>query len=166
MRRYTVEVGGKPFVIDVQEVTADRYRVLVGDQEYEVRLSSDEDLAEGLITPEMVPARGNHATAAAHSVRPAVSPASAPAPSAVPGPRASTNGHIVGAMTAPMPGKILSVDVNRGDRVTRGQTLVTLEAMKMKNAIKSPYDGVVMEILVRPEQTVAFGDLLVQLGEE
>jgi biotin carboxyl carrier protein len=65
-----------------------------------------------------------------------------------------------------MPGKILSVDVNRGDRVTRGQTLVILEAMKMKNAIKSPYDGVVMEILVRPEQTVAFGDLLVQLGEE
>ncbi len=166
MRRYTVEVGGKPFVIDVQEVTADRYRVLVGDQEYEVRLSSDEDLAEGLITPEMVPLRGNHATAAAHSVRPAASPPSAPAPSAPPMPHASTNGHIVGAMTAPMPGKILSVEVNRGDRVSRGQTLVTLEAMKMKNAIKSPQDGVVMEVLVRPEQTVAYGDLLVQLGDE
>ncbi len=165
MRRYTLEIGGKPFVVDVQEVTADRYTVLVGDQEYAVRLSSDEDLAEGQITPEMFPTRGNHVPVAAPSVR----PASAPAPELAappPAPRPSTDGQTVGALTAPMPGKILSVEVNRGDRVARGQTLVTLEAMKMKNAIKSPYDGVVMEVLVRPEQTVAYGDLLIQLGEE
>jgi biotin carboxyl carrier protein len=43
---------------------------------------------------------------------------------------------------------------------------VILEAMKMNNAIKSPYDGVVLEIKVRADQTVAHGDLLVQLGEE
>ncbi len=60
MRRYTLEVGGKPYVIDVQEVTADRFTVQVGGEEYEVRLSSDEDLAEALITPAMVPARANH----------------------------------------------------------------------------------------------------------
>jgi biotin carboxyl carrier protein len=65
-----------------------------------------------------------------------------------------------------MPGKILSVQVGIGDRVARGQTLVILEAMKMKNAIRSPYDGVVLEIKARPDQTVAHGDLLVQLGEE
>ena len=79
--------------------------------------------------------------------------------------RTPTDGHVVGALTAPMPGKILSVEVRHGDRVSRGQTLVILEAMKMKNAIKSPYDGVVLEIRVRPDQTVAHGDLLVQLGE-
>jgi biotin carboxyl carrier protein len=81
-------------------------------------------------------------------------------------PRGLTNGQVVGALTAPMPGKILSVEVGHGDRVSRGQTLVILEAMKMKNAIKSPYDGVVLEIKVRPDQTVAHGDLLLQLGEE
>jgi biotin carboxyl carrier protein len=166
MRRYTLEVGGKPFVIDVQEITADRYTVLVGDQEYAVRLSGDEDLAEASITPEMVPTRGNHAASAAPAVRPAARPSAEPAPLPPPLPGVSSDGQVVGALTAPMPGKILSVEVNRGDRVTRGQTLVTLEAMKMKNAIKSPYDGMVMEILVRPEQTVGFGDLLVQLGEE
>lgn len=164
MRRYTLEVGGQPFVVDVQEVTADRYTVLVGDQAYEVRLASDEDMAEALITPEIAPTRGNHALGPGPSVRPAASRSSDQLPP--PLPRPSTDGQVVGALTAPMPGKILSVEVNRGDLVSRGQTLVILEAMKMKNAIKSPYDGVVMEILVQAEQTVAYGDLLVQLGEE
>ena len=166
MRRYTLEVGGKPYVIDVQEVTADRYRVEVEGQEYEVRLSGDEDLTEARISPEIVLAR----EAAQHlpQTTPAARPA-APFPAASsppPGPRPSTDGHIVGALTAPMPGKILSVEVKVGDRVSRGQTVVILEAMKMKNAIKSPYDGVVLEIMVRAEQTVAYGDPLAQLGEE
>ena len=166
MRRYTLEVGGKPYVIDVQEVTADRYRVEVEGQEYEVRLSGDEDLTEARISPEIVLAReaAQHLPQTAPAARPA-----APFPvasSPPPGPRPSTDGHIVGALTAPMPGKILSVEVKQGDRVSRGQTVVILEAMKMKNAIKSPYDGVVLEIMVRAEQTVAYGDPLAQLGEE
>jgi glutaconyl-CoA/methylmalonyl-CoA decarboxylase subunit gamma len=166
MRRYTLEVGGKPYVVDVQEVTADRYRVEVEGQEYEVRLSGDEDLTEARITPEIVPARAAapHPPQTAPATRPvAPSPASPPAPL---GPPPSTDGQIVGALTAPMPGKILSVEVKQGERVSRGQTVVILEAMKMKNAIKSPYDGVVLEIMVRAEQSVAFGDPLAQLGEE
>jgi len=166
MRRYTLEVGGKPIVIEVQEVTADRYTVRVEGQEYEVRLSSDEDVTETLITPQMVPARANHAPAAVSVPRTVAPPPPSPAAIPPPLPQNSTDGNVVGALTAPMPGKILSVEVQRGDRVSRGQTLVTLEAMKMKNAIKSPYDGVVLEIAVRPEQAVAHGDLLVQLGEE
>ena len=166
MRRYTLEVGGKPYVIDVQEVTADRYRVEVEGQEYEVRLSGDEDLTEARISPEIVLAReaAQHLPQTAPAARPAAPFPAASSPP--PGPRPSTDGHIVGALTAPMPGKILSVEVKVGDRVSRGQTVVILEAMKMKNAIKSPYDGVVLEIMVRAEQTVAYGDPLTQLGEE
>jgi biotin carboxyl carrier protein len=166
MRRYTLEVGGKPYVIDVQEVTADRYRVEVEGQEYEVRLSGDEDMTEARISPEIVPAR--EAAQPLPQTTPTARPA-APIPAASsppPVPRPSTDRHIVGALTAPMPGKILSVEVKQGDRVSRGQTVVILEAMKMKNAIKSPYDGVVLEIMVRAEQTVAHGDPLAQLGEE
>jgi biotin carboxyl carrier protein len=166
MRRYTLEVGGKPYVIDVQEVTADRYRVEVEGQEYEVRLSGDEDLTEARISPEIVLAReaAQHLPQTAPPARPAAPFPAASSPP--PGPRPSTDGHIVGALTAPMPGKILSVEVKQGDRVSRGQTVVILEAMKMKNAIKSPYDGVVLEIMVRAEQSVAHGDPLAQLGEE
>ena len=170
MRRYTLDVGGKAYVIDVQEVTADRYRVEVEGQEFEVRLSGDEDLVEAPVTPEIHPARGaNHhppqPTPAAQPAAPLPARTSA-ASSPPPGMRPSTDGQIVGALTAPMPGKILSVEVKQGDPVSRGQTVVMLEAMKMKNAIKSPFDGVVLEIAVQAEQNVAYGDLLVQLGEE
>ena len=166
MRRYTLEVGGKPYVIDVQEVTADRYRVEVEGQEYEVRLSGDEDLTEARISPEIAPAReaAQHLPQTVPAARPAAPPPASSSPP--PGSRPSTDGHIVGALTAPMPGKVLSVEVKQGDRVSRGQTVVILEAMKMKNAIKSPYDGVVLEIMVRAEQSVAHGDPLAQLGEE
>lgn len=61
---------------------------------------------------------------------------------------------------APMPGTILEVFVRAGDHVTHRQDLCTLEAMKMKNAIRSPRDGVIAEIRVRPNQSVAYGDVL------
>jgi biotin carboxyl carrier protein len=170
MRRYTLEVGGKPYVVDVQEVTADQYRVEVEGQEFEVRLSGDADLVEAPVTPEILPARGaNHhppqPTTAARPAPPILVPPSV-ASSPPPGMRPSTDGQIVGALTAPMPGRILSIEVKQGEQVSRGQTVVMLEAMKMKNAIKSPFDGVVLEIAVQAEQNVAYGDLLVQLGEE
>ena len=163
MRRYTIEVGGKQYVIEVQEVTANRYQVFVGDQAYEVRLSSDEDLAEAQITPEMVPFRASHVPQATPSTRQA---AAAPPPPSAPPPPRPTADQASGALTAPMPGKILSIEVRQGERVSRGQVVVILEAMKMKNAIKSPRDGIITQIAVQPEQGVAFGDLLLQFGEE
>ena len=56
MRRYTLELRGREFVIDVQELAADRFEVIVGDETYEVTLSGDEDLPEATITPGYLPA--------------------------------------------------------------------------------------------------------------
>ena len=61
---------------------------------------------------------------------------------------------------APMAGNILSVNVAAGDRVSAGDTLVILEAMKMENEIVSPVDGVITSILVQQNQTVDSGQLL------
>jgi len=51
-----------------------------------------------------------------------------------------------GAMLAPMPGKVTSVDVAAGEAVTKGQRLLTLEAMKMEHGLTAPFDGVVAEL--------------------
>ena len=64
-----------------------------------------------------------------------------------------------------MPGVIQAVEVKAGDAVKRGQTVVILEAMKMKNAIRSPRDGVVSEILAQVGQTVGYGEVLVKFEE-
>ena len=64
---------------------------------------------------------------------------------------------------APMPGMVLSTAVKPGDKVTKGTTLLIIEAMKMENMIKAPYDGVVREVLVTESQAVDKNDNLVEL---
>jgi len=64
------------------------------------------------------------------------------------GVRGSTGAASDGALTAPMPGKVTSVDVSAGEQVTKGQRLLTLEAMKMEHAMVAPFDGVVAELNV------------------
>ncbi len=52
-----------------------------------------------------------------------------------------------GAILAPMPGKVIAVDVAEGDTVTAGQRLMVLEAMKMEHALTAPFDGTVTELV-------------------
>jgi biotin carboxyl carrier protein len=65
-----------------------------------------------------------------------------------------------------MPGVILSIAVKPGDSVARGQPLLVLEAMKMKNPIKSPREGTVSEVRVSAGQSVGYGDVLVTFERE
>jgi geranyl-CoA carboxylase alpha subunit len=56
---------------------------------------------------------------------------------------------------APMAGAVTSVSVKPGDTVTKGQTVATIEAMKMEHQLKAPRDGVVAEVSVKPGDQVA-----------
>lgn len=62
-----------------------------------------------------------------------------------------------------IPGTIRKVEVKPGDTVEKGQLLLTLEAMKMKNRIISPMDGKISEIYVKAGNTVAKNELLIEL---
>ena len=68
-----------------------------------------------------------------------------------------------GAITAPMQGTIVGVNVAVGDTVSAGDPVVTLEAMKMENAINADIDGTVTEVKVAQGDTVGAGDLLVTI---
>jgi len=71
-----------------------------------------------------------------------------------------------GSCVAPTPGVVIKVHVQVGDVVTAGQTLVTVEAMKMEHAIGSASDGEVTEVRVVPGQSVEEGALLVVIDAE
>ena len=93
---------------------------------------------------------------------PAAAPVAAAAPAAAPAAPAVTGAGE--AVTAPMPGNILKVNVNVGDTVKEGQCLVVLEAMKMENEIMAPKNGTVTQVVVSKGSTVDTGAPLVVLA--
>ena len=60
----------------------------------------------------------------------------------------------------PITGKILSVNVKAGDKITEGDILCTLESMKMENPILSPVDGTVSQVGVAADQVVKPGETI------
>ena len=68
-----------------------------------------------------------------------------------------------GRLTAPMPGKVVSFAVKAGDKVSKGQPLAVMEAMKMEHTIAAPLDGVVAELLYAPGDQVTEGSELLKL---
>jgi biotin carboxyl carrier protein len=154
MRRYTLGISGREFVVDVQELDADRFQVAVGDQRFEVTLHGDEELPEARIAP---------APPAAGQARAAPTPELPPPPPRTARPRAAGGG--LSALAAPMPGVILELRVKAGDRVERGQPVAVLDAMKMHNLIGAPRAGVVAELCVAAGQAVGHGDPIVRFAE-
>ena len=73
--------------------------------------------------------------------------------------------HAAGELTAPMPGQVRAVNVSEGDTVTKGQTLLVLEAMKMEIRIHSPQDGVVKKLFVNQGQTVEREQILIDIED-
>lgn len=170
MRRYTVTVNDTAYVLDVEALTADSYRVDLDGRSIDVRVDDHADLARAEIAPAVeVRSRDSHPE------RPPVAPVAPtpPAPRSTPvapvGSAPATGAPApagAGTLTAPMPGVILSIAAPVGTRVDRGDTVLVLEAMKMKNALKATHAGVVGAILVAEGQQVRFGDALATIDGE
>jgi 3-methylcrotonyl-CoA carboxylase alpha subunit len=68
-----------------------------------------------------------------------------------------------GVILSPMPGHVIALDVAEGEPVTKGQTLLVVEAMKMENRLLAPFDGVVAELRAATGQQVAEGVMLARI---
>jgi len=78
----------------------------------------------------------------------------------------SSAGPADGSITAPMPGKVISLHVAPGDRVAAGDRLLVLEAMKMEHRLTAPFDGIVESVGIAQGAQVAEGALLVHIVRE
>lgn len=76
---------------------------------------------------------------------------------------AGCQGLAESAITAPMPGLVLAVNVEPGQQVAKGASLVVLQAMKMENDLTARGEATIKEVLVRAGQTVDQGQTLVTL---
>jgi glutaconyl-CoA/methylmalonyl-CoA decarboxylase subunit gamma len=85
-----------------------------------------------------------------------------PFPVASPSPNQALSGN---ALTAPLPGTVIEIFVKAGDKVEAGQVVLVIEAMKMKNNIRSVFSGIIGEVLVNAGQSVSHRQTLVKFAE-
>ena len=76
----------------------------------------------------------------------------------------TTAPSVVESAAAPMPGTVATVPVSQGGRVSRGDVLVTIEAMKMETTVRADRDGTVAEVVTHPGEPIDSKDLLVVLA--
>lgn len=134
--KYQVKVDGKTFEVEVEKVGGGPRSLSMADF--------------GAPQAPTAPVAAAAAPAA---------PAAAPAPEAKAAPAASTGGD---AVTSPMPGTILKVNVNDGASVNAGDVIIILEAMKMENEIVATTSGTV-SLKVKQGETVDTDQLLAEI---
>ena len=145
---YSLSVGGKKFDVEIGQIVDGQARVSVNNRFYDVTVENFAEVAAG-IPP-----------AAAADV-PAVS-VKKPVRSAVSLLNPSQAAFAAGddALSAPIPGLILEVRVKVEDKVSAGQIVAIMEAMKMENNLIAQKDGVVREIRVQQGTEVSTGDVI------
>ena len=148
MKEFTFKINGAEYKCAVEEIEAGKTQVTVNGKVYEVE-------TEAPVAPK--PAAAKPAPA------PAPKPAATPAPKAeAPKPAAAPAAGV--QVKSPLPGSVIKVLVSEGQAVKKGDTLLTLESMKMENAIMAEQDGTVKQIAVSAGQNVMQDDLLIVLG--
>ena len=147
MKEFAFKINGAEYKCAVEEIEAGKTKVTVNGKVYEVETEA----------PKAAPVAAKPAAA------PAPKPAAAPAaPKTEAKPAAAPAAGL--QVKSPLPGSVIKVLVSEGQAVKKGDTLLTLESMKMENAIMAEADGTVKQIAVTPGQNVMQDDLLIVLG--
>lgn len=146
MKNFKFKINGTEYSVDINEVEGQEINLDVNGTPYKVTVDKEMKQKQVVMTTRTAP-RVSAAPGGAVQT-------SAPAAAASKGSK----------VTTPLPGTILDVFVNVGDKVKAGQTVVLLEAMKMENNIEADVEGTVTEVKVRKGDSVLEGDVMVVIG--
>lgn len=147
--KYTVKIGEQTFEVEVGDLQARPIPVMVDGETVEVQPEEAQIAAPVAATAPVM---------ASAPAAPAAAPAPKPAAPAVAVNRAK-------AVVSPLPGTITAIAVKVGESVKPGQEMMTLEAMKMKNAIRANREGVVAAIHVSVGDTVSHNQPLLEFAD-
>jgi biotin carboxyl carrier protein len=140
MRKYELKINDRDYDVTIKSVSPKNIHVEVNGKMHIVEVQSIKNLAlPSQLTSSSV-SSPKLSTGSPVAPRPAISQ---------------------GGIIAPMPGQIKSIFVREGDKVTVGQKLLIMEAMKLENKIAAKTNGIVKKIMVRDGDTVNQGQELV-----
>ena len=143
MKKFKFTIAGQPYDTTVNEIEPNVCEVTVNGTVFHVEIEKQETLKKKPVVAPRPAATG----AAAPAAKPAAAPAAA--------------GTTV--VKSPLPGSIVKVMVQAGQEIKKGDTLLTMESMKMENVIASEVTGKVKSVLVQPGQNVMQDDKLVEI---
>ena len=143
MKKFKFTIAGQPYDTSVNEIEPNVCEVTVNGTVFQVEIEKQETVKKKPVVAPRPAAMGAATTAA----KPAAAPASA--------------GTTV--VKSPLPGSIVKVMVQAGQEIKKGDTLLTMESMKMENVIASEVTGKVKSVLVQPGQNVMQDDKLVEI---
>ncbi len=144
---FRVKVGDRWYTVEVGDLTRSPVEVIVEGESFFVDL-------ENLPLPPQPPPRPRRGRTRSPAV-------SAPSPSATEGaPHQPSSDNI---LRSPMPGRVMSITVRPGQRVSAGEEVCVVEAMKMEQSIRAPRAGVIKAIHVQPLDSVSVDDPLIEL---
>ncbi len=153
MQEFKFKINGADYKCAVEEIEGGLTEVTVNGKKYLVETEKPAAPA-----PAPKPAAAPAAPKAAPAPAPEPKPAAAPAAKPAAAPAAGVQ------VKSPLPGSVIKVNVSVGQAVKKGDTLLTLESMKMENPILAEQDGTVAQVAVAAGQTVMQDDLLIVLG--
>lgn len=136
--KYTVSIANKSYEVEVEDIRARPIIAHVDGERFEVQ-------------PENANKPGASKEAKEFRLHEAPKPSS------------SQSGNL-NELTAPLPGTIVEVFVKKGEEIETGHVVMVIEAMKMKNSIRSTRSGTVSDVLVSVGQTVAHKQALVRFA--
>ena len=125
MKEYKIKINGNKYNVTIDEVEDNVAKVEVNGTPYNV------EFEKPISKPKTISVVNKPAAAPSAGPAPANKPAAAPA---------AAGGATV---NSPLPGVVLEIKVKDGDKVTKGQVIMVLEAMKMENAIEAPCEGTI-----------------------
>lgn len=134
--KYSVTIQDKSYLVEIEDINARPVIAYVEGIRFEVIPDTD---------PVGVQPEARHASKSRSAETPE-----------------SDSNQTVHEVTAPLPGTVIKVFVKAGDILEAGQVIVIIEAMKMKNSIRSTGTGKIAEVLVREGETVAHKQVLVR----
>ena len=140
-KAFKFTIAGQPYETTVNEIEPNVAEVTVNGTVFQVEIEKQETVKKTVVAP-----------------RPAAHAAAAPAKAAAPAAPAGTT-----VMKSPLPGSIVKVLVQAGQEVKKGDTVLTMESMKMENIIAAEVSGKVKAVLVQPGQNVMQDAPLVEI---
>lgn len=164
MKKFVYTINGVKYRVEILSTEDNVAEIEVNGTKYSVGLEAapkDKPLMRTISKPSVAPVATTVAASVSDPVAPVPTTTPTTTPAAAPASAPASGGSPV---ISPLPGVIIKVLVNPGDKVTKGQKLMILEAMKMENDIKAPKDGIVASIAVSVNDNVQEGVTLLTLN--